>query len=633
MGKARQRPKMATRGGKSRQRAFSFEGLEARRLLSSTAIGLDTQNAATPMSAGSTTTVGIQGYSPSQVASAYGFSSSVATSGATGAGQTIAIVEAYHSKTIVSDLDTFDQEFDLPNPSSLTQVNELGGTQLPGVNSTWSQETALDVEWAHAVAPGANIVIVEASSDRLVDLLAAVDAARRIASVSVVSISWGVNEFANETDFDYLFTAPAGHQNITFVASSGENSPTSTLQWPAVSPNVVSVGGSTLTLATSDGITALEAPWTATDSGTSQYEPAPVYQETAMRGVPDVVYDANPSTGFAVYDSGDGGWVTLGGTSAGAPQWAALIAISDQIRANNGQSTLNGSTQTLPQLYSYYGQNTSDTLDFTSTAAAGGTTTTVAGTLVASNGASLAAQVINSLAATDTIAAPPAATAPATSTKAPPPAKARPFVQPTLKVTPTSVLSAAGFGSSSAARSDLQNIASSAVPLTEAATSQESSLAISGATSSAPVSTAMLNGAFSASTAPIQFGSSAISEAFAGLFVVAPGVFGQTEVVPVGAELSQQQALPAPYYFIAHINAATELCDAVSAFINECATGSPPVAVAGEPPQSHLRAWAITGAVTAIDLLVLHHLVMRRRRAPKARWRDGEQTAPELVTE
>src|SRR5262249_34439124 len=142
------------------------------------------------------------------------------------------------------------------------------------------------------------------------------------------------------------FTTPSGHQPITFVASSGDRAASNKLQWPGTSPNVVSVGGSTLTLANASGIT-IEAPWTGSSSGASAYEPAPSYQNSPTRAVPDVPYNAEPSPGFAVFDTTNGGWVPLGGTSAGAPQWAALFALANQIRVSNGLPTLDGQTQSV----------------------------------------------------------------------------------------------------------------------------------------------------------------------------------------------------------------------------------------------------------------------------------------------
>ena len=177
------------------------------------------------------------------------------------------------------------------------------------------------MEWSHAVAPGANIVVVEAGSDLLANLLAAVDTARHLPDVSVISMSWGVSEFASETSFDALFTTPAGHISETFVASTGDTATASTVQWPAASPNVVSVGGSTLNTAAAAG-TASETDFVGAVTGTSQFEPAPPYQSSSGTNVdrktPDVVYNANPIPGFSIYDSNQGGWETVGGTSAGA---------------------------------------------------------------------------------------------------------------------------------------------------------------------------------------------------------------------------------------------------------------------------------------------------------------------------
>ena len=168
----------------------------------------------------------------------------------TGAGQTIAIVDAYDDPTIATDLQTFDAQFGLPNPT-FTKVNQTGGTQYPPTDPNWVIEIALDVEWAHAMAPGANILLVEANSDQLSDLLTAVNYASSQPGVSVVSMSWGCSEFAQETQLDSYFTTPAGHQGVTFVAATGDNA--APASWPATSPNVVAVGGTSLKTLDSDG--------------------------------------------------------------------------------------------------------------------------------------------------------------------------------------------------------------------------------------------------------------------------------------------------------------------------------------------------------------------------------------------
>ena len=315
----------------------------------------------------------VQGFTPTQISAAYGFAGLTFVSGtvaANGAGQTIAIVDAYNDPNVQADLKVFDTQFDLAAPPSLKVVGQTGAASLPSTNPDWAGEIALDVEWAHAVAPGAGILLVEAKTDNTDDLLAATNYARSAAGVSVVSLSWGGSEFesgynggesAQQTADDATFTEPVGHQGVTFVSAAGDSGQQSGVQWPAASPNVVSVGGTTLTLTSADAYGS-ETGWSGTSSGYSQVESEPAYQNrvqsTGLRSVADVAYDGDPNTGVAVYDSlldaGVSGWQEVGGTSAGTPQWAGLIAIADQGRVIAGTTTLNGPTQTLPDLYDLY---------------------------------------------------------------------------------------------------------------------------------------------------------------------------------------------------------------------------------------------------------------------------------------
>jgi hypothetical protein len=291
-------------------------------------------------------TTGLVVYTPQQIAAAYGINQAVLPNGqqATGAGQTIAIVDAYHDPNIQADLAAFNQKFNLA-PASLTQVQMNGVTQ---VDPNWSAETALDVEWAHAVAPQANILLVEASSTSLADMTSAVKYAASQPGVSAVSMSWGSSEFAQETANDAVFTTPANHNGVTFVASSGDNGAWFGPTWPAVSPNVLAVGGTTLRL-TSSGTIASEKGWGGSGGGYSAFENEPTYQQgvqsSGARTSPDVAYNANPNTGYQVYDSvgvkpGQSGWWAVGGTSAGAPQWAGIVALADQARAANHLGSL-----------------------------------------------------------------------------------------------------------------------------------------------------------------------------------------------------------------------------------------------------------------------------------------------------
>jgi hypothetical protein len=312
--------------------------------------------AATPSASQATplvTNVSPIGHTPAQIAQAYGFNQVSFGNGAiqgNGAGQTIAIVDASYDPNIAGDLQKFDAQFGLSAPPSFSQFVQQGATT--NSNSGWALETALDVEWAHAMAPGANIDLIEANNSSLGSLLSAVNYARNLANVSVVSMSWGGSEFASETQYDSLFTTPAGHIGITFVASSGDAG--AGTSWPSVSPNVLAVGGTSL-FTNASGSYVGETAWSGSGGGVSAFEPAPSYQSsvqnTGQRTTPDVAYNADPNSGFAVYDSvpyaGQNGWFEVGGTSAGAPQWAALIAIANQGRAIHGQGTLSNAQSML----------------------------------------------------------------------------------------------------------------------------------------------------------------------------------------------------------------------------------------------------------------------------------------------
>ncbi|HEY4233402.1 MAG TPA: S53 family peptidase [Lacipirellulaceae bacterium] len=282
------------------------------------------------------------GLTPAQAKAAYGFSSvKFGSVTGNGAGETIAIVDAYNDPNIKTDLAKFDATFGLAAPPSLKIVNQSGGTALPQNDRGWAGEIALDVEWAHAIAPAANILLVEASSATTSALDAALDYARNAAGVVAVSNSWGGSEYSTEKSQDVHFTTPAGHIGVTFTVAAGDNG--AGAEYPSSSPDVLSVGGSTLLL-NSSGTYSSESVWSGGGGGASRYEGLPSYQSSlgvAMRGAPDVSYDANPYTGFAVYDSyGGSGWAQYGGTSAGAPQWAALVAIADQGRALAGKESL-----------------------------------------------------------------------------------------------------------------------------------------------------------------------------------------------------------------------------------------------------------------------------------------------------
>jgi subtilase family serine protease len=158
-------------------------------------------------------TPGPTGMTPTQIRHAYGFDQ-ISFSGGTitgdGSGTTIAIVDAYDDPKIANDLRQFDLRFGLPDPPTFTKVNQYGGTTMPVADGGWAGEIALDVEWAHAIAPKANILLVEAADNSFSNLLAAVDYARHATGVVAVSMSWGGGEFSGEKSYDAYFTTPGG---------------------------------------------------------------------------------------------------------------------------------------------------------------------------------------------------------------------------------------------------------------------------------------------------------------------------------------------------------------------------------------------------------------------------------------
>jgi len=278
---------------------------------------------------------GPAGYTPAQMRHAYGFDQSAND----GAGQTIAIVDAFDAPNITSDLDTFSRQFGLPTTSSdlFTFSKSYAQGAKPNADGSWAQEASLDVEWAHAIAPRANIMLVETASASAGNLFGGIDYAVG-QGAHVVSMSWGFNDSllgSAELSLDSHFKV----SGATFLASSGDFG--GQVYYPSASPYVVSVGGTRLPLDAAGNLTGSESAWSSGGGGASVVEPEPVYQSTygislSGRGTPDVSYNADPNTGVAVYDSysyrGMSGWLVAGGTSAGAPQWAGLVALVNQGR-------------------------------------------------------------------------------------------------------------------------------------------------------------------------------------------------------------------------------------------------------------------------------------------------------------
>ncbi len=263
------------------------------------------------------------GYSPQQIKKAYEIDSNFGS----GKGKTIALVTAYGNPNLENDLKVFDTQYGLPDAD--VTIHSDGVTDS---DNGWALETSLDVEWAHAMAPDAKLLVVEAPSENSYDLLEAVEYAKDYGA-QIISMSWG----SDEEDFflgeDYHFS----DSSAIFIAACGDNGAAS--MWPACSPDVIAVGGTTLKL-DSDGNRTSETAWSKSGGGTSAFEDQPSWQgsfgiESDTRTTPDVSFDANPSTGVSVYcsvidDEGTYGWYKIGGTSSGAPAWAGIVADLNQ---------------------------------------------------------------------------------------------------------------------------------------------------------------------------------------------------------------------------------------------------------------------------------------------------------------
>jgi subtilase family serine protease len=295
----------------------------------------------------------IFGYTPAQMRTAYSLPP-------TGASGVICIVDAYHYPNALSDFNTFAAQFNLPQETSadqtlgtnkVFQVVYANGTSTPpptDPGSGWEGEEALDIEWAHAMAPNAKIVLVECESSLLTDLFAGVTLAGSYPGCVAVSNSYASQEFNGENSFDSTFL----HPGTIYFASAGDNGHEAL--YPSSSPNVISAGGTSLTL-DSVGNRLSESGWSGSGGGSSSYEARPAYQAAVssivgnMRGVPDIAYNADPNTGVAVYCSfgSNFGWEQVGGTSLSAPALAGMFVNSGKL--------FNSSADALAYIYSGLG--------------------------------------------------------------------------------------------------------------------------------------------------------------------------------------------------------------------------------------------------------------------------------------
>ena len=327
------------------------------------------------------TTFAFPCYSPQEIRTSYGLNGLI-DSGVVGAGQTIVIIDAFGSPTIAADLAAFDAGYGIPDPPSFKVLSPLGTVPFDPVTYPnqldWAAETTLDVEWAHALAPGASIVLLTSPVDEtegvqgLPQFLALEKYALDHHLGKIISQSWSATEntlFADVAgpagpklvaDFSALY-ARAAFEQVTVLAAAGDDGSTNpqsdgvtfysfpTVGFPSSSPLVTAVGGTTLYADTSGNYQS-ETVWNdagccAGGGGISQLFKEPFYQQLSlpktvrkelggMRGLPDVSYNADCYNVILVYlsylGSADSGYYSICGTSEGSPQWAGIVADLNQ---------------------------------------------------------------------------------------------------------------------------------------------------------------------------------------------------------------------------------------------------------------------------------------------------------------
>jgi subtilase family serine protease len=357
-------------------RALSTQGLTDERVAAwSDAIGIGRARAlgaAVPTAA-----VAPVVYTPAQIRAAYGLPAAPSTTAgltaaalaALGAGQTIYIVDAYHHPNAVADLNAFNQKFGLPGctavaaptaakplPAPAANACQVGvvysaanggiTAQAPAYSAAWATEIALDMQWAHAIAPLARIVLIEAANNGS-GLLDAIALANKLGP-GIVSMSFGGAENSSVLNTAPLFSGTG----MGYVAATGDSG--SAANWPAVMPGVLAVSGTSLRVAATGGRS--ETTWSLTGGGLSKVVPLPAYQGALsipgqsslasarrFRAVADVSFNADPNTGQYFAMTPPGGkttWYAGGGTSISAPQWAGLLAVANAQRALQGRLPL-----------------------------------------------------------------------------------------------------------------------------------------------------------------------------------------------------------------------------------------------------------------------------------------------------
>jgi subtilase family serine protease len=293
-------------------------------------------------------------YTPAQIKTLYSM-----PVGLNGSGIKIAVIGAYINQYAARNLNEFSTKFNLPRTTDGAKwFNEWPMTGA--VNDTparqWNLEWDLDLQWAHAIAPNAELHAVYAKSSNMVDMLAGVSYAVNTLKANVISMSWGSTEIAsestNETTFKNLSTT-ANSGGLIFVASAGDTG--AIVSYPSTSAYVLSIGGTSVNI-NSDSTRWIESAWSGTGGGISKYISKPAWQTNTNiagnRSTPDISIFADPYTGAYVCTTSIAGsqysttstvWVSMGGTSVGAPVFAGFMALVLQNRVNNKKSGLTNS--------------------------------------------------------------------------------------------------------------------------------------------------------------------------------------------------------------------------------------------------------------------------------------------------
>jgi hypothetical protein len=298
-------------------------------------------------------------FDPAALQDAYGLTSAASVAGH---GEAVAVVDAFNDPKASSDLNAYRSAYGLGTCDQangcLTILSEHGGkTGLPRSDSSggWELEESLDLDMVSAICPHCSIILVEAASDSISDLAIAERTASR-SGANAVSNSWGSGaEFTGETAYDPYFYAPG----VAITAAGGDNGYGT--QYPAASPYVTSVGGTSLTGSPGDWT---QTVWDGTGSGCSPLEPKPSWQLTDDRSpggclnrtADDLSAAADPNPGAWVYDTvkdtslGSTGWAAVGGTSVGTPIIAAAYALADIVAGGPHNALIPG---TFPAAYPY----------------------------------------------------------------------------------------------------------------------------------------------------------------------------------------------------------------------------------------------------------------------------------------